>query len=501
MHNLKYIADSYYQMANYKKALAIYQHILKQTPQNDEVIRQALLANMQMHAFQDAKLLATKLLKLNPTADNLVLTSKIFYHEQDYHAAEKYLSKALKKDSQNLSALITCGNIFYMQKKYAEALEQYQKALTLAPNSETVLLNLAKTSFELRKFSLAEKYAKKLEKQNHQSEALATLLGNIYLEKQDGKKALNFFKQALKFNQEDAWTYAMLSRAHQLLGNNKSALNAAWQALEKSGGDNAQQINFAYLIYEILSDISTDSLQKYLHKWQKKYPENSIVKYTILSVNNSTQTNRADPEYVEKIFDNFADGFEEVLSALDYKVPTYIKDFMAEFYPKIPFLGLRILDLGCGTGLCAKTLKSYARFRRLDGVDISPKMLKKAAEKKLYSHLYSKDLQQFLPSKISCYDLAVAADVFTYFGALENLFKNICSTLVKHGRIIFTVSKNTHNKQDFFLHASGRFQHSKNYIKKLLKNNGFILEKISEKSLRNEGGKRVLGYIVSARKQ
>ena len=44
--------------------------------------------------------------------------------------------------------------------------------------------------------------------------------------------------------------------------------------------------------------------------------------------------------------------------------------------------GLRLLDAGCGTGLCASYLKPYARY--LAGVDLSAGMLAKAALRKNY---------------------------------------------------------------------------------------------------------------------
>ena len=215
-------------------------------------------------------------------------------------------------------------------------------------------------------------------------------------------------------------------------------------------------------------------------------------------MNNSAETGRADPDYVRKIFDNFADGFEEVLASLNYKVPQYVDAFLQEFYPRPSWLGIRILDAGCGTGLCAPSLKKYARFRSLDGVDLSEKMLKTAAGKKLYNRLFCADLAEFVTRGKAAYHLIVAADVLTYFGDLENLFSGFCSTLKEHGRIIFSVTKNTHDKNDYFLHASGRFQHSKKYLKIVLEKSGFRIEKIVEKKLRNEGGKSVCGFIVSA---
>ena len=48
---------------------------------------------------------------------------------------------------------------------------------------------------------------------------------------------------------------------------------------------------------------------------------------------------------------------------------------------------MRILDAGCGPG-CAVHISKICRFSRVDGVDISEKMLKLPKRKKLYTRLF-----------------------------------------------------------------------------------------------------------------
>ena len=79
--------------------------------------------------------------------------------------------------------------------------------------------------------------------------------------------------------------------------------------------------------------------------------------------------------------------------------------------------------------------------------------------------------------------------------------KKLPSNLKKNGRIIFTVSENNENKNDYFLHPSGRYLHHKNYVKKILKQNNLKEEFIKRERLRNEGDSQVWGYMVSAVKE
>lgn len=53
---------------------------------------------------------------------------------------------------------------------------------------------------------------------------------------------------------------------------------------------------------------------------------------------------------------------------------------------------MKILDLGCGTGLDAQLYRPFAK--KLTGVDISPKMVEKAEEKNIYDALDVFDVLQ-----------------------------------------------------------------------------------------------------------
>jgi predicted TPR repeat methyltransferase len=216
---------------------------------------------------------------------------------------------------------------------------------------------------------------------------------------------------------------------------------------------------------------------------------------------NNEKVSHVDNIFVREIFDAFADDFEDVLHNLDYKVPTLISKSLDSLFSNLKLKKMKILDVGCGTGLCGKYLKKYSKFRGLDGVDISPKMLKIAKQKKLYTHLYNRDLRKFLDSHTSSYDLIVAADVFTYFGELNPLFILLYNSLRKGGRILFSISENNFNNNNYFLHQSGRFLHNRKYVENSLNRQGFFIEKLNRACLRNEGDKKVYGWIVMAQKQ
>ena len=129
------------------------------------------------------------------------------------------------------------------------------------------------------------------------------------------------------------------------------------------------------------------------------------------------------------------------------------------------------------------------------------KQLEQAQAKKVYSHLLQSELEQYFSQAKTKFDLIVSADVFTYFGSLEKLLSGMADSLSAGGRVIFTVSENNLNDDDYFLHSSGRYLHHQNYVGKVLEKAGFEVEKLERAKLRNEGENIVYGYVVSALKK
>ena len=424
-----------------------------------------------------------------------------FYEIGDYRRSLKCSCRALKMDARNLSALINQGNVLYQQKKYAAALEAYRKAFEINPQYFIAAVNLANTCLDLKDYEAAKSYAEIAVKLDSASVTAWTILGNAALELELADEALSAYRQAIKLDSSDPWLYNYLSQAWQKKNNWDEAFAAGWQAVEQSGGEEAQQINFGYLLYESTLEKQDSLLREYALKWLEKYPDNQVAQHMGNAVLNRAVRPRANDEYLKNIFDIFAPDFEQVLTGLDYRAPELIRCLLEEIYGGKKSPRLRILDAGCGTGFCGSFLKKYSSFRGLYGVDISEKMLEQAQAKKVYSHLLQSELEQYFSQAKTKFDLIVSADVFTYFGSLEKLLSGMADSLSAGGRVIFTVSENNLNDDDYFLHSSGRYLHHQNYVGKVLEKAGFEVEKLERAKLRNEGENIVYGYVVSALKK
>lgn len=194
--------------------------------------------------------------------------------------------------------------------------------------------------------------------------------------------------------------------------------------------------------------------------------------------------------FVELLFDQYAPRFEKSLvDKLDYRGPALLLSALqADGFTH----AAQALDLGCGTGLMGEALRPFSDW--LGGIDISQGMLDEAAAKGIYDDLTKHDLGALAPSATS-YDLIVAADVFIYLGALEQIIGWIAGALAPKGRLAFTIERGT---APFELRESRRFAHSPAYVTELLEAAGFHAIRLQDCVLRQDRGADIEALCVVA---
>ncbi len=115
------------------------------------------------------------------------------------------------------------------------------------------------------------------------------------------------------------------------------------------------------------------------------------------------------PEDNEDYYDAFASCYDtDFADALGWHYPAAIATAYRDAATKAD---TPIADIGCGTGLVASAL-SFPR-EQVDGIDISPEMLRVSEEKKLYRSLYKVDLTKSLNVIANDYGAVLSAGTFT----------------------------------------------------------------------------------------
>ncbi|KQV81699.1 methyltransferase [Rhizobium sp. Root1220] len=208
---------------------------------------------------------------------------------------------------------------------------------------------------------------------------------------------------------------------------------------------------------------------------------------------------KAPDAYVETLFDQHAEVFEDVLvEQLGYHVPMLVRQRLQEL--KLgPFK--RMLDLGCGTGLTGGTLRDLCED--MTGIDLSENMVEIAHEKDLYETLFVAEVEDFLDDNDEDpFDLITATDVLPYLGALEPLFFGAAENLNQGGLLIFsseTLPETTLEGRPYMVGPRQRFAHSEAYVRERLAATGFVLVEVTDINVRMEDGQPTPGHLVIAR--
>lgn len=206
------------------------------------------------------------------------------------------------------------------------------------------------------------------------------------------------------------------------------------------------------------------------------------------------------PAYIRRLFDDYAPRFErQLVEGLNYRAPELLVAALRRVTgPHVG--GFRIgtvLDLGCGTGLMAGALAGAAE--RIEGVDLSPRMLREAARTGLYARLDQGDLLEHLRERPdAAFDLVLAADVFVYLADLAPVFGQAWRVLRPAGLFAFTVQAG--EGEGATLGADQRYAHSEPYLRRLAAETGFQVAVLDAVSTRRDRGLDVPGFLAVLRR-
>ncbi len=354
------------------------------------------------------------------------------------------------------------GNVLRQLGRLDAAEQAYQRALELRPEDANALNNLATILRERGALEQAAATFERVLALNPEHYEAHQNLGHVY-------SALQRFEEALEQHRR-----ALLLRPRQ--GDGYRELGAALCALGK--------VEEACAIYR---------------HWLSVAPDNPAPRHLLAACTAQDVPQRASDGYIRESFDVFASHFDTSLERLQYRAPSLVAEAVAKRVGAAT--SLRVLDVGCGTGLCGPKLRGFAS--RLIGVDLSEKMLDKARARGCYDELQAAELTAYLEGCTEAQELIVSADTLVYFGALERVAKAARRALVPAGHFVFTVERSEEDEapQGFRIHPHGRYSHTEPYLREVLSAAGFLPPVIERVTLRMEAGRPVSGALVTAQAQ
>jgi predicted TPR repeat methyltransferase len=202
---------------------------------------------------------------------------------------------------------------------------------------------------------------------------------------------------------------------------------------------------------------------------------------------------RSPPPYVRHLFDQFSPDYDRhMLGELSYSAHRILRGLADMVIAPKPCT-LSVIDLGCGTGLAGECFKDVAR--RLDGVDLSPKMIAAARLRGIYDALSIADVEALGARKRPSYDLVVAADTLVYLGDLGPVFRGVATRLKRGSFFLFTVEAKAGTGYE--LGPKHRYHHSESYLRQEAANAGFDVMGLLACSPRAEANVPVAGFAAA----
>jgi SAM-dependent methyltransferase len=117
------------------------------------------------------------------------------------------------------------------------------------------------------------------------------------------------------------------------------------------------------------------------------------------------------------------------------------------FHEYVKDCKLKIIDVGCGTGLVGLELQNLG-FSNFDGIDISQEMID-IAQGRGYNSLFLGNLNKSLPIGSNSYDAALCVGVFTHGHVGPERFSELVRIVKPAGIICFTINENVYESQGF----------------------------------------------------
>jgi len=207
---------------------------------------------------------------------------------------------------------------------------------------------------------------------------------------------------------------------------------------------------------------------------------------------------RCPPEQLRGLFDAYASNYDDsMLHKLGYRGHVVLRELAGRLLSG-GAAGIRILDLGCGTGLVGATFADLARGGCLDGIDVSPGMIEKSRKRDVYTQLILGDIEDVLSAGDDSYDLMVSADTIIYFGALHRLFALVRRRLVPAG--LFLLALEAKSGEAWEQTPANRFRHSESYVRSVCAETGFSVLAIENFHIRTEHDRPVEGFALALRR-
>jgi predicted TPR repeat methyltransferase len=431
---------------------------------------------------------------------------------------------------------LNLGNALREKGSLDEAAEQYRHAVALQPDNMPALMNLGIVLATRGEFDNALTTFERVLSRHPDLPEANFHLGHVLAELGRPDEAIARYREVLRIRPDNALAYNGLGNVFQQQGKVGEAVAQYRHAVELLPNSAKLRIDLGLALIEdgkrdeaIAQSEAAASLAD-----QPQFPH--FLLGVLLARCGLKEAARARFETYLRLEPNDARGARMCLAALGFGTPPdrASSDLLRELYvlragwwdrgpgasqnnlwarlvhrtfdrlARSPET-LHVLDAGCGSGVIGTLIGQ--KVARLVGVDLSPGLIERARETKVYHELYQDDLVTFMSTRPETFDVVTSSAVLVHFGDLAPVFDAAAETLRDDGLFIFTVFDNQDDENavavgsmDRGYAQTGCYVHGRAYVVRNAVAHRFSVEFLDREIFDHYEGKPRQGLIVALRR-
>lgn len=387
------------------------------------------------------------------------------------------------------------GLAHYQAARFADAVRCYEASLVQVPDRVSTLVNLAAGQLKLSNFAAALETTEVLVERHpdipdgwlHRGTALSAAgrheeaaASFMRLTQLAAGSPMAWFEHARSLQNIDRMDEA--AKSYECALAIDPTMSGAWTNVGGIYRESGRNADAAHAFRQAILHGADKDLNRYYLA--------SVVDEADLGAEVGTPS-AAPTDYVAALFDGYAGEFEHhLVDVLGYRGHIELMSRVREAGTRFT----RAVDLGCGTGLCGKLIRPLAGH--LTGVDLSAQMLELARKQGIYDRLVHGDMAACLSTSQAPFDLAVAADVLIYIGDLAPLFATVRQAMQRGGVFCFSAEAGPDTPSGFLLSPTLRYSHSEQYLRRVAAQQGFAVESLLSKPIRQDQRQAVDGLFA-----
>lgn len=552
-----------HQAENLDLAEKLYHDLLKDDPQNHEVLHLLGILLAQRQDFLNARYYIENALLYDPKSPTLHNSmGNVLKNLGLYEEAASHYATALQLQDGNATAHNNLGIVLYKLNRDMEAKEHYCEAIRLRPRYVDAYYNLslilikqkewqeARKNLELvlqlnpehvqARSSLAcllqilgdhelamEHYLEVLKSSDDSNIVAHHNLGVILTNKGDHDGAIRHFKKVLDLQPEHIDALHNMGTIFLSQGKVAEALpyflsladltkdfdvyyNLGVIYLDGGMADQAA-VYFAKALGIRSNDFATNVNLGGIYLQRREFVQAEQCYVRALSMQPDNQEIAYILAAIQQHSQHLRAPTEYVKHLFDQYAPYFEKhlEHLGYEVPQLLFdavaenlteyVDSSVAILDLGCGTGMGGIRFRSLANSLIGVDVSEKMLEQARKKNIYTDLKLGNIEEVI-QEFSGIDLVIAADTLVYFGCLDTVFEQVRRVLKAGGLFAFSVEELADDFYPYTLQRSARFAHTNKYLYELTAKHNFILLNTRRATLRSQDGQLVYGNIFVLKK-